>query len=82
VASQNDALGLEYEALSIPKLYYWSPENTPIETRTFIDEHRLEALTFKGGHWPMVEQPAATARRLHQFFESVLASLIVTAIRL
>jgi thioesterase domain-containing protein len=73
-ASRNDGLGLEYEALSVPKLYYWSPDNTPTETQTFIEERRLAALTFRGGHWPMVEQPDATARRLHQFFESVLAS--------
>jgi pimeloyl-ACP methyl ester carboxylesterase len=74
VASENDALGLEYHALSIPKLYYWSPDNTPTETQAFIEEHRLEALAFEGGHWPMVEQPAATARRLHQFFRTAIAN--------
>jgi thioesterase domain-containing protein len=74
VASEDDALGLEYEALPVKKLYYWSPDNTPTETQAFIEERRLEALTFDGGHWPMLEQPAATARRLHQFFYAAIAT--------
>jgi pimeloyl-ACP methyl ester carboxylesterase len=74
VASQNDALGMEYEALMVPKLYYWSTNNTPAETQAFIAQRRLETVKFMGGHWPMVERPAATASRLRQFFDSVFAS--------
>jgi pimeloyl-ACP methyl ester carboxylesterase len=74
LASQDDALGLEYDALSVPKLYYWSPDNTPAETQAFIAERRLEAATFTGGHWPMVERPAVTASRLRRFFDSVFCA--------
>jgi pimeloyl-ACP methyl ester carboxylesterase len=74
VASQNDALGMEYEALMVPRLYYWSTDNTPAETQAFIAQRRLETVEFTGGHWPMVERPASTARRLHQFFANTCFS--------
>jgi pimeloyl-ACP methyl ester carboxylesterase len=68
-ASRDDGLGQEYRALAVRRLYYWSADNTPAETQAFIRRQGLEAAAFKGGHWPMVEQPEATARRLLQFFD-------------
>jgi pimeloyl-ACP methyl ester carboxylesterase len=71
-ASRDDALGEEYRALPAPTLYYWSPENTSRETRTYLRKHRLPDVVFTGGHWPMVEQPEETARQIAAFFEPLL----------
>jgi pimeloyl-ACP methyl ester carboxylesterase len=67
-ASREDALGEEYRALPVPTLYFWSPENTSPETQAYLQKHRLPAVVFTGGHWPMVEQPEETARRIADFF--------------
>lgn len=72
-ASRNDALGEEYQALRVPTLYYWSPDNTPRETQTYIHNHALRHAVFTGGHWPMIDQPDATARQIRAFFEPLFA---------
>ncbi len=72
-ASRNDGLGEEYQALGIPRLYYWSPDNTPRETQAYILDHALRHAVFRGGHWPMLDQPEATARQIRTFFEPLFA---------
>jgi pimeloyl-ACP methyl ester carboxylesterase len=68
VASRDDALGEEYRALPVPTLFFWSPQNTSRETQVYLRKHHLPAVVFTGGHWPMVEQPEETARRISAFF--------------
>jgi len=68
-ASRMDALGDEYQALSVPSLYYWSRETTPPETQDYIRRHALRNVEFAGGHWPMVERPRETANEVAAFFE-------------
>jgi pimeloyl-ACP methyl ester carboxylesterase len=75
-ASLQDALGEEYRALPVPTLYLWSPENTPSETQAFIREHGLANLAIPGGHWPMIEQPELTSRRMRAFFEPLFARAV------
>jgi pimeloyl-ACP methyl ester carboxylesterase len=72
-ASRQDALGKEYQALGVPSLYYWSPDNTPPETQAYIHDHALRHVVFRGGHWPMIDQPEATAGRIRAFFEPLFA---------
>lgn len=67
-ASSLDALGEEYRALPIPTVYYWSRENTPGETREYLQKHGLRNVEFAGAHWPMIEQPQATADTIAAFF--------------
>jgi len=68
-ASRLDGLGEEYRALPVPSLYYWSRTNTPPETQEYIQRHRLRSVEFTGGHWPMIEQPQATANAIAAFFQ-------------
>lgn len=68
-ASRSDALGEEYRALSVPRLYYWSRETTPPETREYIRRHALRNVAFPGGHWPMLERPKETASQIAAFFQ-------------
>lgn len=70
-ASQRDALRDEYRALSVPTLYYWSRENTPLETRDYIVKHSIRNREFAGGHWPMVERADETAGQIDAFFRAL-----------
>lgn len=72
-ASAGDGLGTEYRAVPIPTLYYWSPENTPAATQEYVRRHALCSRSFHGGHWPMVEDPDATAHAIASFFEPLIA---------
>jgi pimeloyl-ACP methyl ester carboxylesterase len=72
-ASAGDGLGTEYRALTLPSHYYWSPENTPPATQAYVRRHALRSTSFRGGHWPMVEESDATAREIASFFEPLLA---------
>lgn len=68
-ASRMDGLGEEYRASPVPSLYYWSRTNTPPETEEYIQRYRLRNVEFTGGHWPMIEQPKATANAIAAFFQ-------------
>jgi pimeloyl-ACP methyl ester carboxylesterase len=68
-ASRGDALGEEYRTLRVPSLYLWSLESAPAETQAFIRDHRLRNQVIATGHWPMIEQPDATAHHIRAFFE-------------
>jgi pimeloyl-ACP methyl ester carboxylesterase len=72
-ASAGDGLGTEYRALTIPALYYWSAANTPPATQEYLRRHALLSRSFRGGHWPMVEDPAGTAHEIASFFEPLAA---------
>jgi pimeloyl-ACP methyl ester carboxylesterase len=74
-ASRNDALGEEYRALGVPRLYYWSPDNTPPETQAYIHDRALRHAVFTGGHWPMVDQPEATSGQIRAFFEPLFVGV-------
>jgi pimeloyl-ACP methyl ester carboxylesterase len=57
-ATGQTAAGLEFQALSCPKLYYWGDQSTPCATQEFIRLKKLPIRCFRGaGHWPMVEVP-------------------------
>ncbi len=72
-ASAGDGLGTEYRALPIPSLYYWSTANTPVATQEYVRRHALCSRSFRGGHWPMIEDPDATAQAIASFFEPLMA---------
>ena len=72
-ASAGDGLGAEYRALAVPSLYYWSHANTPVATREYIHRHALCNRSFNAGHWPMIEDPEATAQQIASFFEPLVA---------
>jgi pimeloyl-ACP methyl ester carboxylesterase len=72
-ASAGDGLGTEYRALTIPTFYYWSPENTPTATQEYLRRHALCSRSFRGGHWPMVDDPDGTAHEIASFFEPLMA---------
>jgi pimeloyl-ACP methyl ester carboxylesterase len=76
-ASRSDALGEEYRTLRVPTLYLWSPENTPAETQAFIRDCGLRNQVIRTGHWPMIEQPDATARHISDFFGPLFDALRV-----
>jgi pimeloyl-ACP methyl ester carboxylesterase len=72
-ASAGDGLGTEYRALTIPNLYHWSPDDTPVATQEYVRRHALCSRSFRGGHWPMVEDPDGTAHEIASFFEPLMA---------
>jgi pimeloyl-ACP methyl ester carboxylesterase len=72
-ASLGNGLGEEYRRLGIPRLYYWSRENTPPQTRDYVEAHGLRNVEFSGGHWPMLERPEETARQIAAFFRPLVS---------
>lgn len=68
-ASTHDGLGAEYRSLSMPSLYYWSPDNTAPATQEYLRSHQIRNCAFSGGRWPMIENPEQTAREIGAFFE-------------
>jgi pimeloyl-ACP methyl ester carboxylesterase len=72
--SENDPLGDEYRALTVPTLYYWSQESTTPDTRLHLERHGVRNVGFAGGHWPMVEEPEATASRIAAFFDPLFST--------
>lgn len=72
--SEGDRLGQSYRAMSQPSLYYWSKESTPSPTREWIETSGIAHQTYTGtSHWPMIDQPEATADSMGRFFDTVLA---------
>jgi len=82
-ASRMDGLGEAYRALPVPSLYYWSRANTPPQTQEYIQTYGLRNVEFTGGHWPMIEQPQATANAIAAFFQPrALATLALGRLEL
>lgn len=73
-ASTRDRLGEEYRALTVPSLYYWSAENTPVATQAYLREHQIRNVAFSGGHWPMIDNPQQAAAEIASFFEPVFST--------
>lgn len=70
--SVNNKLGEAFRLLSCPAIYYWSRASTPAATREWIERSGIPNQVYAdAGHWPMVEQPLATARAIGSFFDGV-----------
>lgn len=68
--SEGNSLGIRFQTLKCPSLYYWSKESTPQATQEWIATSDIPNETYDdAGHWPMVEQPDATAARIGRFFD-------------
>jgi pimeloyl-ACP methyl ester carboxylesterase len=71
--SVGDAPGQAYLSLRCPTQYYWSAENVPVETMTWIAASGISAIQFTGAsHWPMIDIPAETSKEMRQFFDGCL----------
>jgi pimeloyl-ACP methyl ester carboxylesterase len=69
--SASDAAGRAFNAITIPKLYYWSPNNTPLATQRWLNEHQPPQRQFgNASHWPTIDQPEYTARAISDFFDN------------
>ncbi len=72
-AGLSGELASSYVNLEHPTLYFWSNQSTPRSTQDLLKAEGLQNRTYTGaGHWPMVEQPAATAEAVHDFFDQVM----------
>ncbi len=70
--SEGNNLGRSFLKLTRPALYYWSQESTPQATQEWIATSDIPNETYHdAGHWPMVEQPDATAARIGRFFDDL-----------
>lgn len=71
-ASLGNKLGESFRNLSQPSLYYWSKQSTPKMTQQWIKQSGIQNEIYcSAGHWPMVEQPIATAQRIGRFFDDL-----------
>jgi len=67
--SEENRLGEAFRGLQQPSNYYWSTVSTPQKTRQWIEQSGIPNEIYTGaGHWPMVEQPEATAQSVADFF--------------
>jgi pimeloyl-ACP methyl ester carboxylesterase len=68
--SMDNMPGRQLLALQTPKLYYWSPANTPDTTTAWIEAHpELPCQKFNdASHWPSVDHPDETASAISKFF--------------
>ncbi|MEO0895291.1 MAG: alpha/beta fold hydrolase [Bacteroidota bacterium] len=63
---KNNRCGHEFIQLKCPKTYLWGDLDTPLDTQTFIREHKLPHKRYPGiGHWHMVENPT-------RFYDDIL----------
>lgn len=70
--SEENRLGHSFRKLKRPALYYWSKESTPEATQEWIATAGIRNETYlDAGHWPMVDQPEATAERIGRFFDEL-----------
>lgn len=71
--SVGDAPGQAYLGVR-PSLYYWSAKSTMPATRDWITHSGLVHQEFNdASHWPMIDQPTATAQAIQAFFRSSFA---------
>lgn len=71
--SVGDAPGQAYLRVR-PSHYYWSPASTVPTTRDWIAGNGLAQQQFAdASHWPMIDQPFATAQAMLAFFRSAFA---------
>jgi pimeloyl-ACP methyl ester carboxylesterase len=69
--SIGDAPGQAYLRIR-PSLYYWSELSTVDRTRGWIAASGMAHRQFAdASHWPMVDQPVATARAMQSFFDGI-----------
>lgn len=69
--SVDDAPGRAYSRVR-PARYYWSRENTTEASRRWIERSGLDHAQFaNASHWPMVDQPKATAQAIERFYDSL-----------
>lgn len=55
-----------------PSLYYWSEASTTAATSRWILDSGLDHRCFAdASHWPMIDQPAETARAIGAFFGAI-----------
>ncbi len=67
--SEENKLGEAFRGLQQPSNYYWSTASTPQKTRQWIEQSGIPNEIYSGaGHWPMIEQPEATAQSITDFF--------------
>ena len=70
--------GFDFVSLKCQKIYYWSMESTPEETREFIVKYDIPNRQYTGGgHWPMVETPDKCYSAISRFFANVLTQHII-----
>ena len=70
--SVDNRLGKAFRTLPQPSLYYWSKQSTPKLTQDWIAQSGISNEVYdSAGHWPMIEQPAFTARRIGRFFDDI-----------
>lgn len=70
--SVGDRPGQALAAVSVPILYYWSPDNTAEATRDWIAASGIANRQFSGSsHWPSVDQPEDTAEVIMAFFDRI-----------
>ncbi len=67
--SKDNSLGHKYLQASCPTHYFWSKDNTPEETQSFIKAHNIPNSTYSGSHWPTLDRTAETARAIESFFD-------------
>jgi pimeloyl-ACP methyl ester carboxylesterase len=73
--SVGDAPGRAYLRVR-PSLYYWSAKSTMPSTRDWIVSSGLAHQQYTdASHWPMIDQPSATAQAIQAFFRSSFANL-------
>lgn len=66
--SVDDAPGRAYSSVR-PTRYYWSRENTTTASQRWIERSGLDHWQFTdASHWPMVDQPNATAHVIEAFY--------------
>lgn len=67
--SRDDAVGRAYRGLGVPSLYYWSRDNTPAATQSFIAASGLANAEFSNAsHWPTIDATEETAEAILGFF--------------
>ena len=70
--SEDNRLGEAFKQLSVPATYYWSRDSTPDVTQEWIARSGIvNSIYDNAGHWPMVEQPEATAQAISGFFKQI-----------
>ncbi len=67
--SMGDGLGQSFLQAHCNTHYFWSEENTPEETVTYIQQNNIENSNFTGSHWPTIDSTEETANAIEEFFD-------------
>lgn len=69
--SVDDGPGRNYRSVH-PTLYYWSAESTSETSRRWLERSGLDHRRFtNASHWPMIDQPEATAQAIETFYDGL-----------